>query len=68
MYRRASAIERTPAIADVAQEGRLIDEPEDEFGVVLVELPEFEPFRRDHDHWCSAQNGNTLRSTKFILR
>ena len=56
------------SVADVLEEGRLIDQPQDELRVRVGEFDELEPRRLDRDHWCSAQNGSTRRSTKFILR
>ena len=56
------------AVADVAQERRLIHEAQHEIGVVVHEFVQCEPLGLDRDHWCSAQNGSTVRSTKSSLR
>jgi hypothetical protein len=56
------------AVADVAQERGLVDEPEDEFAIVSGELAERQPRGLEHGHWCSAQNGSTVRSTKETFR
>ena len=56
------------AVADVTQERRLVQEPQHEVRVVLRERVELEPPGVEPVHWCSAQNGSTVRSTKDILR
>ena len=63
VLRRAHA-----AVADVAQERGLVQETHHEFRVVVGELPELEPLGGEWSHWCSAQNGSTVLSTKDIRR
>ena len=65
----ARVVERAhAAIADVAQEGGLVDQPQHESGVVRGELAQQQPPGLDRGHWCSAQNGSTVRSMKDIRR
>ena len=56
------------AVADVAQERRLVQQAEHEVRVALGERMQLEPLGVEPVHWCSAQNGRTVRSTKDILR